>query len=178
MIMTLLLHFSLSAFASGDLLQSEPTQKALLVQTAIPKHLEKCECTQKHSSAAQKGELEALAAVADCLSAIAENSCKKDPAAHASWLQAAATRGHTLSQFGLAYLYYYGSGVKADLTKAADWWAQSARQKLPAGFFMLAKAYEEGAGRKQDPKRALELYKEAQKLGYERAAGKVEELSK
>lgn len=167
-----------SAFGNELLLKNEAPQQDILVPSVLPSIKDKCACVQNYKAAIEKNDADAIEQVATCFSPVEKNDCNKDTVNHANWLKAAATRGKTMAQFSLGFLYNFGAGVKKDHKLAADWWAQSARQKLPAGFFMLAKAYEEGLGRKKSSAKALALYEEAQKLGYEKAEAKIKQLKK
>lgn len=169
---------SMNVFAEEDLLKEEPSEKSILVPTEIPSKVDSCECAQKMKDKAIAGDAKAIESIAFCHDTQEKNNCSKDPSHFASWLEAAATRGRGRAIFSLSFLYNFGSGVKKDPKRAADLWAQSARQNLPAGYFMLGQAYADGIGRPKSKEKALKLMKRAEEWGYVRAKERIEELSK
>jgi hypothetical protein len=164
--------------SGAELLKFEPAEKDLLVKSAVPELKENCECVQPHKEGVAKGDAKAIEQVSLCFSVDEENKCNKNLENHFAWSKAAATRGRIMAEYSVAFAYVFGSGVKADPKLAADWFAQTARQNLPSGYFFLAKAYEEGAGRTKNLSHALQLYKFSHWLGYELAKTKVDELEK
>lgn len=170
--------FSFVSFAEENLLKDEPSEKSILEPTALPSKIDKCECVQKQKDEALANNPKAIESLAFCHDTQEKNNCSKDPALFASWLEAAATRGRGRAIFSLSFLYNFGSGVKKDPKRAADLWAQSARQNLPAGYFMLGQAYADGIGRPKSKEKALKLMKRAEEWGYVRAKERIEELSK
>ncbi len=165
------------SLAQSGLLKDEPAEKEILVPSSIPSIKEKCQCVQKLKTDVEAGNAKAIESVAFCHDPEEKNDCSKDPVTYANFLQAAATRGRLRAMFTLSMLYNFGGGVKKDPKLAADWWAQSARQNLPAGYFMLGQAYADGIGRPKSKDKALALLRQAQDMGYVRAKERIEELS-
>lgn len=81
--------------------------------------------------------------------------------------KAAAEKGNKEAQNDLASMYYNGAGVAQSLTedkrwqKALDWYKKAAEQKFAASQQSLAFMYYLGQGVAPDPKKAVELWKEA-----------------
>jgi TPR repeat protein len=166
------------SFAETDLLKDEPAEKNLLIPTSVPAIEDLCSCVQKDKKAAMSGNGTALEAIAWCLDPAKKNDCSKNQTLYAEFLIAAATRGRLKAMFTLGMLYHFGGALPQDHRRAADWWAQSGRQNLAAGYFMLGQAYADGVGRPKSKQKALALMRRALKLGYLRAGDRIRELRK
>ena len=82
----------------------------------------------------------------------------------AKWYRKAAEQGHTIAQYFLGEMYYYGVGVLQDKVEAVKWWRKAAEQgTLPVGDSLFAslaqralgQMYYEGEG---VPKNFIEAY--------------------
>jgi len=88
-----------------------------------------------------------------------------------------AEQGHTEAQHMMGLLYYRGSGVERDYSKARAWSETSAKKGYGPSFISLAELFENGFGVKRDYVEALRLYKAAAKFGVNRP-GKIGKLTK
>lgn len=172
----LLCSLGATATAPENILKDERSASELLTPSPIPAPFPTCDCTKPFEPLASQGDPKAVEGVAKCLAPNQKNTCTKDQKLHVAWVKAAATRGRIIQQLTLAFKYTYGEGVKQDLSAAADWWAQTARQNLPDGYFMLGKAYEHGEGRPKNMEKAMALYRKAKSMGNQQAIDKLENL--
>ncbi|MPM36478.1 hypothetical protein SDC9_83076 [bioreactor metagenome] len=63
-----------------------------------------------------------------------------------SWLQKAAEKGDSESQFILGEMYYLGEGVAKDYNEAAKWFRRAAEKEYEEAFFPLGELYYLGEG--------------------------------
>ncbi len=76
-----------------------------------------------------------------------------------------AEAGDPAAQALLGVLHETGSGIKKDLSKAADWYALAAEQNDIGAALHLAQIYLEGNGVPQDKARAADLFEKAAEAG-------------
>lgn len=119
--------------------------------------------------AAQKDVVEAQCYLSKLyFEGVQENSkvlIKKDLKKAFKWTQKASSRGDSLSQFNLGFMYEKGMGVKISHGRACYWYGLAARKELPEAITNLANLYQRG-GDKRKPKLAIQLYKKADKKGF------------
>jgi TPR repeat protein len=94
------------------------------------------------------------------------------PRAYKEFL-AAATAGHTDSQFNVALMYEQGIGVGKDEKEAVSWYAKAAAQGHPAAQYNLGVLYENGRGTEIDFAKANEWYRKASVQGDALAIGNL-----
>ncbi len=87
-------------------------------------------------------------------------------ASGARMLSGLATSGHAPSQFRLGLLYKLGKGVPRDLTRAAYWFDQAARQDDLGGQYELAEAYLRGDGVPASPSNAFSWFHRLAERGF------------
>jgi tRNA A-37 threonylcarbamoyl transferase component Bud32 len=92
-------------------------------------------------------------------------------------LQTAAGRGNSSAMVQLGGMYYMGNqGVPQDYGAAAYWFRKAADAGDPTGKYDLGLAYEDGLGVVSDLRKAVELYREAAKLGHEGARKRLRQI--
>ncbi|MFT5112037.1 MAG: hypothetical protein ACI8P9_001360 [Parasphingorhabdus sp.] len=72
-----------------------------------------------------------------------------------------ADRGDSVAQYNLGLLYYYGSGVIKDDTKAMYWYRKAAEQDYAEAQYQLATMYETGTGVLVSNQTAIGWYRKA-----------------
>ncbi|MCB6617369.1 tetratricopeptide repeat protein, partial [Ruminococcus sp. 210702-SL.1.03] len=72
-----------------------------------------------------------------------------------------AKQKNKFAQFSLANLYYYGSGVKKDLSQAFLWYQRSSSQGQPYAAYSIAQMYRYGEYVTKDNDTAQRYYKQA-----------------
>jgi TPR repeat protein len=70
------------------------------------------------------------------------------------WFRLAADQGYSLAQFMLGNMYYNGSGIPRDYTKAMQWYSVAANQNYAPAQNNLGVMYLQGHGAPQDYVRA------------------------
>ena len=76
-----------------------------------------------------------------------------------------AEKGMADAQFNLAWMHYFGKGVKRSYTPAAKWFQLAAEQGLADAQSNLGVMYREGLGVTQDYKNALKWFQLAAEQG-------------
>jgi TPR repeat protein len=79
--------------------------------------------------------------------------------------KASADAGDVATQMTLADAYYFGRGAPRDRAEARKWYQKAADQKNPQAARKLGEMYAAGDGGKRDPKKAVELWRQAEKAG-------------
>ena len=102
---------------------------------------------------AEKGNLEAQRALADCY--MHGEGAPKDEAEAAKWYCKAAEQGDWVAQGSLASCYANGQGVSKDDVEAVKWYRKAAEQGSLSALFRLGNCYERGQG---VPKEDVEAY--------------------
>jgi TPR repeat protein len=82
------------------------------------------------------------------------------------WYLNAAMHGDAHAQCVLGEFYFYGKGVKKNLTEAINWWRKSAEQNFANAQENLGHCYFNGFGVRQDYTEAAKWYEKAAKQGY------------
>ncbi len=77
----------------------------------------------------------------------------------------AANHGNPTAQTLLGDAYFYGEGVKKDLTKAVHWYTKAAEQGHATAQNNLGYAYQNGIGIEKDPAKAVYWYTKAAEQG-------------
>ncbi|MBN9669340.1 peptidoglycan-binding protein [Roseibium aggregatum] len=84
-------------------------------------------------------------------------------------LRSAAASGNPAAEFLVGVKYTEGSGVPADMQKAAAWYQKAADQGLAPAQYRLASLYEKGRGVRQDLEKAKAWYTKAAEAGNAKA---------
>ncbi|MEO9772489.1 peptidoglycan-binding protein [Roseibium sp.] len=84
-------------------------------------------------------------------------------------LRSAAAGGNPAAEFLVGVKYTEGSGVPADLSKAAVWYQKAADKGLAPAQYRLASLYEKGRGVEKDLPRAKAWYSKAAEAGNAKA---------
>ena len=152
----------------------------------LPKESDKCPCVKKWLAKARKEDLVAMYSLASCFglsdqpkykSVPSEKYCEMNSEIYVDWMGAAATRGFAPAQYAYGTAWFYGSGSKKmSPDKGIKWWAQAASQGVAQAYFSLGDVYEHGVGRKIDLPKSLALFKEAERLGDNRAKERIRSL--
>ena len=188
MILPILLSLLIPFTHASSVLDEDLKVKGVFVRP-IPKEPEistNCLCAKKYITKANAEDLEAMFSLANCYNSPekvptsisdTDKYCSMKPDIYSAWMGAAATRGFAPAQYAYGTAWFFGAGLPAaSQPNAISWWAQAASQGLSVAFYSLGDAYEEGLGRKKDIKKALELFKEAKKLGDKRADKRIAKL--
>src|SRR5262249_45271980 len=77
----------------------------------------------------------------------------------------AGEAGDVDAQLAVADAYFQGGPVTRDLGEARKWYEMAARQNNPQAARMLGEMYARGDGGKRDTKKAVELWRQAEKAG-------------
>jgi TPR repeat protein len=77
----------------------------------------------------------------------------------------AARAGDADAQLEVGDIYYSGQGVSSDRAEARKWYEMAAAQQNPEASRKLGTMYSKGDGGKRDAKRAIELWRQAEKGG-------------
>jgi TPR repeat protein len=91
------------------------------------------------------------------------NGVTVDWSAAANWIEKAAHKDHSVSQFQLGVMYCTGKGVPQDLARAIVWYELAAELGHPLAQYNLAVLLAKGHGCDKDPTRA--------RFWFEKAAG-------
>jgi TPR repeat protein len=148
---------------------------AIYAQALIEKragHLERAVALFRQ--AANLGETRAMIELGN-MSADGEGTPKNyTQAVH--WYRLAADRGNSTGMVLLGGMYYLGKGVSADFTSSAYWFGKASDAGDPGGKYDLGMLYENGSGVTRDPGKAIQLYRDAAKLGNAEAKKRIVEL--
>ena len=87
----------------------------------------------------------------------------------AQWFRKSAELGHAHSQYAIAELYYYGSGMKRQYKNAVHWYHQAAKQGHADAQYDLGHCYIQGIGVDQNLDKAIEYYQKAVDSGHKDA---------
>lgn len=82
------------------------------------------------------------------------------------WYHQAAEQDEVYAQNKLAYMYYWGKGVKQDYKQAAYWYQKAAKHGHAESQYVLGLMYEKARGLNQDYKKARYWYQKAAEQGY------------
>uniref|UniRef100_A0A7S3GBP6 Uncharacterized protein n=1 Tax=Palpitomonas bilix TaxID=652834 RepID=A0A7S3GBP6_9EUKA len=93
----------------------------------------------------------------------------------AKYFSDAAAKGHADGCYNYGVALFKGRGVCKDAEGALKWFIEAEKQGHAFATFMVAQFVEAGVGCEQDTLKAASLYKRAQALGVEDAAGKLEQ---
>ena len=115
------------------------------------------EAYQSFLKGAQGGDAEAQVQLATML--IDALGVRRDYAAAARWLRAAADRGHRYAMYRLGQLFEDGLIGEPDIAQAVQWYTKAVRRREPRAAFRLAALYEQGRGVRADRIRAIKLYR-------------------
>jgi TPR repeat protein len=74
------------------------------------------------------------------------------------WYRLAAEKGHVDAQSNLAYLYYFGMGVKADQALAVRWFSRAAQKGDSYAQYCLGLLMKDGEGTTKDPMKAFQWF--------------------
>ena len=121
-----------------------------------------------------KGSAEAAAGIGDLYSY--GLGVEANPVKAVAWYREASNRGSASGQSELGYHYLEGIGVSRDLDQAYYWFDKSAEQLFPPAVYNLAEMYELGKGVNKNEKRAIELYRIAEKHGVKEATAALARL--
>ena len=94
------------------------------------------------------------------------------------WLRKALKAGCYKSALHLGHMYTMELGVEKDYRRAADFYREAALAGEGQAMYILALMYENGRGVEMDKKRAVTLYRKAAQLGEEKAAERLERITK
>jgi TPR repeat protein len=179
--------FTFSAFAD-DPLKADLDVDGVVVKAipSKPKGNENCPCVKKWFNKARKEDLVAMYSLANCYGIapdsknkiiVSDKYCEMNMEMYVDWMGAAATRGFAPAQYAYGTAWFYGSGSKPKSSdKGIKWWAQAASQGVAPAYYSLGDIYEHGLGRKVDLTKALALFKEAERLGDNRAKERIQSL--
>ena len=84
-------------------------------------------------------------------------------------LRQAAATGDAKAQYEIGLRYTNGSGIKRDMTQAAEWFSRSAAQEFAPAQYRLGSLYEKGLGVERDLVSASNWYRRSAELGNARA---------
>ena len=128
------------------------------------------EAIKQFKLAADKGHTRAMYYLGKILG---EESLKNNDVASeneaAMWLQKAAERDDTDSEFLLGQFFEDGRGVEQSIPKAAHYYELAAEKGNSEAQLNIAEMYEEGRGVKRDLDKALKWYQSAASQGCEHA---------
>ena len=120
-----------------------------------------------HSTASTMGHPRAQYALS-CRLSTSTNA--EDRKAAVKWLEKSAERGYADAQFNLACALLTGHGeASRDQKAAVRWFAAAAGSGHAKAQFNLASCFDRGIGVKQNPTRALELYRRSAVSGHPKA---------
>ncbi len=84
-------------------------------------------------------------------------------------LRQAAAEGDAKAQYEIGLRYSNGSGIKRDMTEAAEWFRRAAAQEFAPAQYRLGSLYEKGLGVERDLVSASNWYRRSADLGNARA---------
>jgi len=117
--------------------------------------------------AADKGDVEALVALAGCYAN--GEGVERDDKKTVEIYERAMNMGSADAAYKLGWCYDTGFGVKQDVFKAVELYQKSADEGCVPAMFNVAVCYYNGEGTEQDQKKAAEMYRKAADNGHTKA---------